>query len=56
MQIEAVSGGTITQITDAMTDVDVSAQPGVPVPEPSTAMLLGIGLLGLAYGGRRPSA
>jgi hypothetical protein len=27
--------------------------PGVPIPEPSTAALLGLGLLGLAAGGRR---
>ena len=52
LQIEATAGATITQVTDAMTNVGVTVQPGVPVPEPTTAFMLALGLAGLGYGGR----
>lgn len=52
LQIEATAGASITQVTDAMTDVGVTVQPGVPVPEPGTALMLALGLAGLGYGGR----
>jgi hypothetical protein len=50
--ITATNGISISQITDAMTDVGVTAQPGVPVPEPATGLMVALGLMALGYRGR----
>jgi hypothetical protein len=45
----ANDGASISQITDAMSDIGVSVQPGVAIPEPTTGLLLGLGLFGIGW-------
>jgi hypothetical protein len=42
------NGTNISSITEAMTNVGVSVQPGVAVPEPGTGLLIALGLVGVA--------
>jgi len=43
------NGASIAQVTEAMSNIGASVQPGVPIPEPTTGLLLGLGLLGIGW-------
>lgn len=43
------NGASLTQMTEAMSDIGVSVQSGVAIPEPTTGLLLGLGLIGIGW-------